>query len=182
MIDHGPWKIRESRDVYADPWIRVQRDEVERPDGQNGTYATVHLKSGVCVVALDAQGDVHLTKEFHYAVGRITVEGVSGGIEDGESSDTAARRELEEELGLKAQSWTHLGQVDPFTAAIASTVDLYLARDLEFCEASPEGTELIEHVSMPLWDAVELVRNSEITHAPTCVALMRIALDHKQLD
>ncbi|MCA9130220.1 MAG: NUDIX hydrolase [Planctomycetales bacterium] len=163
--------------MYCDPWLRVQRDEVLRPDGQPGSYATVQLKSGVCVIAIDKEERVHLTREFHYAVGRVTLEGVSGGIEGLESPASAAQRELSEELGLEAKLWTHLGRVDPFTAAIQSTVDLYLARELQECATSPEGTELIERVSLPLHEAVDMVRNGQITHSPTCVALLRIALD-----
>ncbi len=177
MQKHGPWTIRSSRQVYCDPWIELQLDQVTRPDGQAGTYSTVKLKSGVCVIAVDEQQRIHLTKEFHYAVGRLTIEGVSGGIEGEESSLLAAQRELAEELGWKAQSWQHLGTVDPFTAAIHSTVDLYLARELTACAKSPEGTEQIVPVVLPIDEALQMVRSSEISHAPTCVALLRIALD-----
>ncbi len=180
MQKRGPWTIKSSKEMYRDPWIRVQRDEVIRPDGADGTYATVDLKSGVCVIAMDDNRNVHLTEEFHYAVDRDTIEGVSGGIEDGESREIAAERELAEELGLRANKWTHLGTVDPFTAAIFSTVDLYLAEDLSECEAAPEGTELIRRRTLTLDHAVQMVRDSQISHAPTCVALLRIALDFAQ--
>lgn len=177
MRKHGPWTIHSSEQMYSDPWINVIRDKVTRPDGHSGTYATVHLKSGVCVIAVDNDRNVHLTKEFHYAVGEVTIEGVSGGIEQGETRELAANRELEEEIGLKASKWTHMGTVDPFTAAIFSRVDLYIAEDLETCETDPEGTELIEHVVYPLSQAIEMVRKGKITHSPTCVLLLLMALD-----
>lgn len=175
---HGPWLIEKRETMYQDPWIKVNRDLVTRPDGQPGTYATVELKSGVCVIGLDAQQRVHLTREFHYAVGRVTIEGVSGGIEEGETALQAAQRELAEELGLQAARWQHLGVVDPFTAAIASTVDLYVAEDLQRVPKAPEGTELIDHVEFPLREAVDMVCGGGITHSPTCVALLRLALNH----
>lgn len=175
MRKHGPWLIHRTREVYSDPWIEVTRDEVTRPDGAPGSYATVRIKRGVCVIAVDEARTVYLTKEFHYAVGRTTVEGVSGGIEDAESSRVAAERELAEELGWRAARWTYLGQIDPFTSSVCSTVDLYLAEELQACDAAPEGTELIEPVSMPLSAAVALI-GSEITHGPTCTALLIVAL------
>ncbi len=176
MREHGPWKILKSEQMYSDPWIQVFRDQVQRPDGKPGTYATVHLKAGVCVIAVDGKNNLHLTKEFHYAVGRVTIEGVSGGIESDESPDLAATRELAEELGITARRWTKLGTVDPFTAAILSPVEIYLAEDLSFDETNPEGTELIEHVIMSLDETVQAVINGVITHGPTCVAILRIAL------
>lgn len=176
MRQHGPWTITRSHKIYEDPWIRLDRDDVLRPDGLPGTYSTVHLKHGVTVVALDEKRQVHLTREFHYAVGRVTVEGSSGGIEENESADSAARRELLEELGITAQRWTDLGSVDPFTSAILSPVRLFLAEELAFQPQQLEGTELIDHVIVPLNEALDLVMRSEITHAPTCVALLKINL------
>ncbi|MEC8556526.1 MAG: NUDIX hydrolase [Planctomycetota bacterium] len=176
MRKHGPWTIHSTKNVYSDPWLAVYRDEVTRPDGAPGSYATVQIKSGVCVLALDDRVRLHLTKEFHYAVGKVTIEGVSGGIEEGESPEQAAERELAEELGLRAAKWSHLGTVDPFTAAVFSRVDLFLAQELSTCDKNPEGTELIEAVELELGEAVEMVRASEITHSPTCTAILHLAL------
>lgn len=176
MRKHGPWSIIRSETVYQDPWIQVVRDQVLRPDGSPGTYGTVQLKSGVCVVGLDHERRVHLTREFHYAVGRITLEGVSGGIESDEQPLLAAQRELAEEIGLAAQRWTCLGTVDPFTAAIHSTVTMYIAEELTAVPTNPEATELIEHVVLPLETAVQMVRQGQISHSPTCIILLELAL------
>lgn len=170
---HGPWQIRSSSDVYADPWIHVRLDQVIRPDGRPGTHTVTTIKPGVCVIAEDETGNVILTREFHYAVGRVTLEGVSGGCDGDESPETAARRELSEELGLEAGELIELGICDPFTAMIVSPTRLYAARHLTRVPARPEGTERIEAARMPLRVAVERVMTSEITHGPTCVALLK---------
>src|ERR1019366_7029680 len=120
MIERGPWKIVQSRQIYRDPWIALQVDDVIRPDGKPGIHSIIHLKPGVCVLAKDAERRIYLTEEFHYAVGRVTLEGVSGGCEIGEEPLTTAQRELREELGIVAARWTDLGIVDPFTANVGS--------------------------------------------------------------
>lgn len=173
MKRHGPWGILATNEVYRDPWIRVERDEVVRPDGEPGSYTVVHLKQGVCVLALDEDGQVCLTEEFHYAIGRVTIEAVSGGIEPGEDAFETARRELEEELGIRAESWREMGEVDPFTASILSPVKMYLAESLSFGPQSLEGTETIRLVKMPLEEAVERVFASQITHSPTAVLILK---------
>ncbi len=173
---HGPWTILTRTEPYRDPWVRVERNDVIRPDGLPGSYCVIHLKAGVTVIAVDDRGQVHLTREFHYGVGRVTVEGASGGIDAGETPDEAARRELREELGLEARTWVDLGVVDPFTANVVSPTRLYLAMGLTEVEAAPEGTERIERVTMPLFQAVEQVLASQITHAPSCQAILRGAL------
>ncbi len=173
---HGPWQIKKKNAIYEDPWLTVQQDDVVRPDGLEGSYSTVRIKPGVCVVAVDSEGIMHLTREFHYAVGRDTVEGVSGGIEEGETPEIAAMRELREELGIIACQLSPLGIVDPLTSALWSPTTLYLAEELVWGEASPEGTEQIECVSYPIATAVEMVMRSQITHGPTCTAILKIYL------
>jgi ADP-ribose pyrophosphatase len=176
MKPYGPWKIKESNKVYVDPFIDVQLDQVVRPDGKDGQHVVVNLKPGVCVLAMDDNDCVHLTKEFHYGIGRDSIEGVSGGVEPGEEELLTAKRELQEELGLLADSWEFLTTVDPFTTVVVSPTQIYFARGLTKVESNPEGTELIELVVMPLADAVEKVLSGEITHAPTCVGLLAMNL------
>lgn len=173
MKEHGPWKIVESSQVYQDPWVTLRRDEVIRPDGDPGSYVVVNLKPGVCVLAIDDEDNVYLTKEFHYGVGRVTVECVSGGIEDGEDPQLCAARELEEELGIRAAEWTNLGSTDPFTANVVSPTQMYLARGLTFVETKPEGTEIIEPVKCSLANAVQQVMIGTITHSPSCLTIMK---------
>ncbi len=170
---HGPWQIVETKEVYRDPWFRVERDDVIRPDGEPGTYTVVHLKPGVCVLALDEYRQVCLTEEFHYAVGRVTVEAVSGGMEPGEDPLETAKRELQEELGITADNWQELGVVDPFTSSILSPAKLYLAQNLAFGPQNLEGTETIRLIKMPLEEAVRQVLGSEISHGPSALAILK---------
>lgn len=176
MKRHGPWTIKASDKVYVDPFIEVQVDQVIRPDGLPGQHVVVFMKPGVCVLAINADNRVYLTREFHYGVGRVSLEAVSGGIEPDEDPLLTAQRELQEELGLIAEQWHFLTTVDPFTTIMVSPTRIYLARDLTEVATMPEGTEQIERVVMPLQTAVEKVNGGEITHAPTCLAILQAHL------
>ncbi len=177
MPQYGPWWIERSTEVYRDPWIAVRKDDVRRPDGQPGTHCIVSLKPGVSVLALDEQNRVHLTEEFHYATGRVGLEVVSGGIDPPESPLDCARRELREELGIEAARWTPLSVIDPFTSVVVSPTALFLAEDLKFGETSPDATEQIRHITMPIAEALERVKSGEITHGPSCVLILRCWLE-----
>ncbi|MEL7498495.1 MAG: NUDIX hydrolase [Planctomycetota bacterium] len=175
MRQHGPWKIKSSAEPYVDPYVHVRLDQVIRPDGDDGQHVVVTMKPGVCVLALDDDANVYLTSEFHYGVGRVSLEAVSGGIELGEDPDLTAQRELQEELGLIADRWEYLTTVDPFTTIMVSPTRLYLATGLTQVDKSPEGTEQIETVIMKFDDAEQMIRTGEISHAPTCVALLMVS-------
>ncbi len=171
---HGPWIIKETILKYKNPWIEVKEDQVIRPDGKPGIFGVIEMKPGISVLALDEEGFVYLTAEFHYAVGRESIEVVSGAIDEGEKPIEAAKRELEEELGIQAEDWIDLGTVDPFTSVIHSPACLFLARKLKFTKRKQEGTERIECKKIQIQDAINMVLESKITHGPSCVLILKV--------
>jgi 8-oxo-dGTP pyrophosphatase MutT (NUDIX family) len=173
---HGPWTIQGTTRRYHNPFLEVHEDQVMQPDRQPGLYTTITMSPGVAVLPVDDAGYVYLTRQFRYALGHDSLEVVSGATEAGEAPLAAARRELGEELGLAADAWTALGRVDPDTAKLRSPVWLFLAEGLTFTEADPEGTEAIRSVKLPLGEAVRQVLLSGITHAPSCVLILKAQL------
>lgn len=176
----GPFKLASTRPVYQNPWIRVREDRVIRPDGQPGVFGVVEMVPGVSVVAIDDQGRVALVEEYKYAVGRETLEVVSGAMEPGESPFAAAQRELREELGREASAWSDLGSIDPFTTVIRSPNRLFLARHLRPAAGRPDAGERLRIVWLPFQTAVERVMAGTITHAASCVALLKVDRHHRE--
>ena len=172
-IKKGPWTVTDSKVVYKNPWIKVREDQVIKPDGQAGIFGVVAMKPGISVLPIDNQQNVYLTKEYHYAIEQETIEAVSGGIEKGEDGESAAKRELKEEIGITAKKIVDLGVIEPFTTVVTSSNHLYLAQGLEFSEASPEGTEKIELVKISMQEAIEWVMESKITHGATTTLILK---------
>jgi ADP-ribose pyrophosphatase len=175
MQQHGPWQILRRHEVYQDAWLEVRKDDVIRPDGAPGTHSVVFIKPGVSVLALDDENHAYLTDEFHYGVGRQTLEVVSGGRETDEPPLAAARRELEEELGITAEEWTPLGSFDPFTTMLCAPAELFLARRLKFGKTRQEGTENIRCVKVAFSEAIAMVMDGRMTHGPSCVVILKAA-------
>lgn len=170
---HGPWTINATRQVYEGFFVELYEDDVIKPDGAPGKYATAHLQPGVTVLALDADGFVHLVRDFRYALGRESVEVVGGAIDEGECPEESARRELKEELGIEAEEWIDLGVYDPVTSIVRSESRMFLARGLKFKEPDQDGSENLRPIRVKLEEAVRMVMENEITHGQSCVLILK---------
>ena len=170
---NGPWTVLQKAIRYQTKWLTIEEDEVIHPDGKKGVFAVAEILPGISVLPIDDKGDAYLIEEFRYALKRKSIEASSGAIEPGEMPLEAAKRELEEELGIQAQDWVELGVVHPLTSNIHSPAYLFLARKLTFTRAHPEGSEIITPVKMPFEKAVKMVMKSEIVHAPSCVLILK---------
>jgi ADP-ribose pyrophosphatase len=155
--------------------MRVREDKVIRPGGSEGLFGVVEMVGGASVLAVENNDDVYLVREYKYAVGRDSLEVVSGAIDAGETPLAAAKRELREEAGLIAAKWQAIGTVDPFTTAIRCTNHLFLARGLSPTPADPGDGEEITLVKVPLEAALDMVLAGEITHASSCILILRAA-------
>src|SRR5215468_8202470 len=145
----GPYQLLASEPKYRNRWIALREDRVIRPGGSEGLFDVVEMTSGSSVLALDSDDKVFLVREYKYAIGRDSLEVVSGAMDEGETPLIAAQRELREETGLVAAEWEDMGAVDPFTTAIRCRNHLFLARGLTHTTASPEDGEELSVVPLP---------------------------------
>ena len=172
-LTRGPWTVNQTSLRFKNELIEVREDQIERTGVYDGTFTVVRLKRGVSVLAIDEDESVYLTREYRYAIEQESVEAVSGAIDGIETEEEAARRELKEELGIVANEWVSMGVVHPLTSQLHAPAHLFIARGLHFENAQPEVSEMIEMVKMPMADVVQLVMASKITHAPSCVLILK---------
>lgn len=170
---HGPWTIEATTEKHRDSFLAVREDRVIRPDGRPGSYATATVKPGVAVLPLDRDGTTYLVKQFRYALGSESIEVACGGVDEGETPAEAARRELREELGIEASEWADKGTIDLDTSIVRCQVGLFIARGLTHTETEREGTEAMETIRVPFGEAVRMVLEGEITHAASCVLILK---------
>jgi 8-oxo-dGTP pyrophosphatase MutT (NUDIX family) len=173
-----PWTTLASREVYANPWIRVREDQVLRPDGSPGIYGVVSTNLAVGVLAVTGDDRVVLVGQWRYTLDAYSWEIVEGGADPGEDSRAAAARELAEEAGLHATSWERLG---PDLAISNSVTDeiahLWLARDLRPVPRDPDPTEVLEVRHVTLDTALTMVDRGDITDVMSIAALLRFDRD-----
>lgn len=170
------WKKLSSRTVWENDWMQVFEDEVINPGGGKNQYGHVHFKNrAVAIIPLDRNDNVWLVGQERYTLNAWSWELPMGGAPINEEPLEAAKRELKEETGLSADTWTEMMRLHPSNSITDELGIVYLAEDLTEGAPESEETEDIEIRILPLDAAVAMVHTGEITDAISAAALLRIA-------
>lgn len=155
--------------------VRVTVDEVELPNGERAELEVVRHPGGAVVAAVDRDERVCLLRQYRYVAGGWIWELPAGKLEPGEPPLLTAQRELVEEAGVRARSWSSLGSYLSSPGVFSEVLHLYLARDLEPADAAPELHEVIEVHWVPLAEACERALDGDIRDGKTALGLLRAA-------
>jgi ADP-ribose pyrophosphatase len=170
-----PWQTRSSRVVYRNPWIRVDEDQVQLPDGRTTVYGVV--RCGECVGVLpflDAE-TVVLIRQYRYVARGVYWEMPTGGVHPGESLEAAAQRELGEEIGYRAARLTPLVSYHTSKSVVDETAHLFHGEALTPVVTRGDATEFIEVRPVPFAEALRMVESGEIKDSMTVIAILHAA-------
>lgn len=158
-------------EVFRDV-VRVSRDgEAAR----ESAYDLVHHPGAAAIVPLFADGTIALLHQFRYAVGGEIWEIPAGTREGDEPFEACARRELEEEIGQRADRWTALASFFASPGFCDEEIRVFLAEGLTPGEGRPEPDEHLEVVRVPLAEALSWIAAGRIRDAKTLVGLLSTA-------
>ena len=174
-MPHTETKL-ESKEIFNGRVIRVTVDKVQLEDGSTSTREIVEHPGGVGILALEADGTVLLVRQYRYAFGRTLLEIPAGKREPGEEPFVTARRELREETGAIAESWTPLGSLIASPGCYDEVLYLYLAQDLHYGATDPDEDEFLAVERMPLDQLARLCLEGEVTDAKTVCAVLKAKL------
>lgn len=176
----GPWQRLTSKLVYENPWIRLFHEEVITPAGTEGIYGRINFKShAVGIIAIDEDGNTWLVKQTRYTLESEEWEIPEGGSPEGEDILETAKRELEEECGLKAQYWEKLIEIHTSNSVTDEMGTVFVATGISLGQQQLEATEDIVLKKLPLQEAIDMVTSGVITDSLSVAGLLRMALLQK---
>lgn len=174
MID-PPERVVDSRLVYEGRIVCFRVDRVELPDGSLTIREIVGTPGAVVIVPLTDDGQVRLVRQYRSAIGQFLLELPAGTLEPNEPPEQAAPRELAEETGDRAARWQRLTGFFTVPGICDEYLHLFLATGLASGLTNQESDEFIEVVTLPLAEALAMVRRGEIRDAKTIIGLLMVA-------
>jgi ADP-ribose pyrophosphatase len=172
-MEDGSWRTLGREYVYRNPWCAFRVDDVELPGGLQIEYGVLESGGFAAVVPITAGGDVVLVRQWRQPLGAFTLELPSGGVDAGEEPEQAARRELFEETGYRAERLEHLASVHTSTGRSTEVCHLFLCAAVwDERGPRPEPTEFIQVVELPFEEATRRIREGAITDAATVLGLL----------
>ncbi len=166
------WKKKNSRELARSTLFTFKEEDIVLPDGSEMTYTLLDLPDFAgCLSVHD--GDFILVSNYRYPLDKRVLEIPAGFIEEDESPEETAKRELEEETGYKIESCEKLCEYNTIGGLSDQKGHLFFGRAELKGEPTHEKGEDLKIISMPIDDIYEKLEKREITHPHTQIALYR---------
>ena len=159
--------------IYTGRIVNVYSDDVVLPDGNDAKREVVTHPGGSCVVAITENDEVYLVKQYRYPIEEYLIEVPAGKRDNQEDPFITAQRELEEEVGLLADTWIDLGSCFSSPGIFTERLYLYAALDLKPGHQHLDEGEYLAVEKIPFEKAIAMVMDGRITDSKTQLALLK---------
>jgi len=162
-----------TRAVYEGGYLRAEERTVRLADGREARREIVVPPNAVGILPVTDTGTVYLVRQYRTAIGRAILEIPAGILEPGEDLTQTARRECAEEIGLSPHRLDPLFGYYHSVGFSTGRIEVFLGRDLRpALDAHPDSTELLEVVTLPFRELLDLVRRGDIVDSKTLLAAL----------
>ena len=161
------------KNVYRGRILNLDLETVRLPNGGVCELEIVRHPGAAAVVPVDDEGRVLLVRQYRHATGGWILEVPAGKLDRGETPESCAAREVEEETGYRAGSLVSMGWIWTTPGFTDEKIWLFLARGLTPGRQDLQADEALSVERVPLREAVAMAGRGEIVDAKSVCALLR---------
>jgi 8-oxo-dGDP phosphatase len=180
--DPQPWERLDQKYLFRQPpWLVLRHQRFRLPTGREiPDYWIWEYPPWVNVVAVTKDDELVLIRQYRPGLGAVHYEIPAGVVEEGETIEQAAKRELREETGFASGTWSVLTQLSANPALQDNWTTTYLAEGVESAGAStPEQTEDLRVHLVKVDDALGIIDRGDMIQALHTAPLLRYLLKRK---
>jgi ADP-ribose pyrophosphatase len=166
-------EVLEVRTIHDGRVVKLGIERVRLPNGKTTELEIIRHQGAAAVVPLLDDGTVLLVRQYRHAVGDWILEVPAGKLDSGEAPETCARRETEEEVGMRVGRLDPLGPIWTTPGFTDEKIWLFLATQLEPGHQALEDDEALEIEKVSLEEAIALVDAGIISDSKSVVALLK---------
>ncbi|MCX5751174.1 MAG: NUDIX hydrolase [Candidatus Saganbacteria bacterium] len=165
-------KLIKTKYIYKGRIINLRCDEVKMPNGKVAGREVIEHRGAVAVVALTEKKEVLLVKQYRHPTRRELWEIPAGIPEKGENGIAAAKRELEEETGFKAQKVKELCWAYASPGYSSEIIKYYFAEGLAKTAQDLDEDELVVAHAFHFSKVLSMIKTGKIKDNKTILAIL----------
>ncbi|MEP9412345.1 MAG: NUDIX hydrolase [Candidatus Brocadia sp.] len=159
--------------IYSGKKITVRKDEIILDDGRMVMREVIEHPGSAAIIPFISEKEIILIRQYRHAVGETLYEIPAGTLDQGETFDVCARRELEEETGYSAGILEPLIILYPSPGILNEKMHLFKATNLVKTQTNYQMDESIKGiVQVKLDDALDMIKKGEIKDAKTVCGIL----------
>lgn len=165
-------KLIKIENKYEGRRFKIIQKQYERQDGLKIIRDCVEPGNAVIVIAVNENDEVFFVEQYRESIEDIALELPAGMIDAGEEPKDAARRELEEETGIKAKNIEYLTSCYTSAGYTSEKIYIYLASDFEYgSQHLDEIEEILNIRKIHIEECMKMISEDKIDHASVYVAI-----------
>lgn len=158
--------------LYRGPIFDLVHSHFRLPNGKERKYDLVKHHGAVTILPVDAQGRVWFVRQYRIGAQQSLLELPAGLLEEGESAEDSALREVREEIGMAAGRLQRLGEFYMVPGYSTEKLVAFLATELVPSALPMDDDEFLEHEAIPVQEVYARIARGEFLDGKTIATML----------
>ena len=163
--------INSRKTVFNGNVFRVEELNVSLPDGRKRTYDLVNHKDSVTIIPVDENETIWFVEQFRMGSEYSLLELPAGVLDENESPENCAAREVREEIGMSAGQLHLIGSVYLAPGYSNELNHIFVAKELRPDPLQQDDDEFLTIQKFPKKDLIALIRDGDLVDCKSLAAL-----------